>query len=1375
MDQNNKTKTKSSKKKLIKENNKTRWSQMEYNLSDDDDEEIEKEMNYNKDTWDVIRLYFNQNNKRQLVKHQIDSYNYFINTQIKEIVQQFNPVKIYHNFNNKFNKHELELHLNFRDCVIGKPIINENDGSFDIMTPSIARLRHLTYSAPLNININLTRISRSGDSLENEDSKEVSMPSINFGKIPIMVQSKYCILNDYPDFTRRQNGECPYDKATAFIIGGNEKVIISQDRIAENKVFVFNHQKLTKSIDAEIKSVNDKQFSVAMTNYVKYVYKTNEIEVISSNFKTPINIFILLKALDIKTDKKLFTIILWNLEDEQMNELNIHLMPSFHQYKEICRYNNLTDTKSVREYLIKHIQFKGINKEIKMTHEGKLEYLIKSLNVELLPHLGTDYFKKAFFLGYMVQRVLKVHLGYQKPDDRDNYSNKRVDTPGVLIASLFRQSFNRLVKDMKKCISKELKSNKSGKDALNLININNIYKIVKPTLIEGGLKYAFATGNWNVKSTTGTKQRSKVGHAQVLNRLSYQSCLSHLRRVNSPSEKNNGKIIAPRKIHSSQWGYICPAETPEGAPVGLVKNMAFTCEVTIPSDSTFINGWLLQNDVIIINMDNIHNCIQKTVIFLNAVVIGYHNNPHILMNDFKNARRKNQINIYSSIKWDSLSNEIFIYTDAGRVTRPLYIVENNKILLKSNQIKDIKRKNMVWEDLIFPYSTKNIKKSTYLEYIDCEEVNNVLISMDSKTLTTNHDPFVKRFTHCEIHPGLILGILGSIIPFPDHNQSPRNTYQCLKSDTPVLISNNPMIYKQIKDIQIGDQIMTFNPTMMKLETTSVIAKLVNQTTKTIYKIRVAYNKEIIATFDHKFITESGWQQVKDFKVGITTLAIYPDNTTDLYSYVESGFTKVGDMFYVPIKSIQLEQNYEIADITTLSDNHSFIANGFCVHNSAMGKQSMGICNTNFNQRMDTLSYVMYNIERPLVGTKFGEFMNFNKLANGLNAIIAIASYTGYNQEDSLIFNQHAIDRGLFRATFYRTYKDDEKKIQSSGKEERFTNPNVNNTRNMKPGNYNKLDTRGFVKKNLYVDSRDIIIGKVIPLKSKNTNEKTTYKDLSTSLRMNETGFVDDTLEERNADGYRFVKIKIRSERIPQIGDKFSSRCGQKGTIGMTYSQEHMPFNKDGISPDAIMNPHAIPSRMTIGQLLECILGKAGVMMGGFADCTPFTDVNPNKIGDILEQNGFERTGNEILYNGITGKQMDCQIFMGPTFYQRLKHMVDDKVHSRSSGPIVQLTRQPAEGRSRDGGLRIGEMERDCMLAHGSVGFLKERMMDVSDKFTVYICRDCNMFAEANPNCNLYKCRNCENSSNFTKINIPYACKLLMQELQGMAIVPRILI
>ena len=286
------------------------------------------------------------------------------------------------------------------------------------------------------------------------------------------------------------------------------------------------------------------------------------------------------------------------------------------------------------------------------------------------------------------------------------------------------------------------------------------------------------------------------------------------------------------------------------------------------------------------------------------------------------------------------------------------------------------------------------------------------------------------------------------------------------------------------------------------------------------------------------------------------------------------------------------------------------------------------------------------------------------------------------------------------------------------------------------------------------------------------NNEFKYKDTSVSVKTNENGYIDKNYININGDGFKFTKVRIRSIRVPEIGDKFSSRHGQKGTVGMVYNESDMPFTKDGIRPDIIINPHAIPSRMTIAQLLETILGKACSFTGHNGDATVFKKINIDNLSKILESFKYEKHGNEVLYSGITGEQLKTSIFIGPTYYQRLKHLSNDKIHSRASGPVVSMTRQPAEGRALHGGLRFGEMERDCMIAHGSSNFLRERLMEVSDKFSCYVCDMCGLLCISTPVVKAFECNNCNNYSKFSKINIPYSCKLLFQELQCMSIISR---
>jgi DNA-directed RNA polymerase II subunit RPB2 len=436
------------------------------------------------------------------------------------------------------------------------------------------------------------------------------------------------------------------------------------------------------------------------------------------------------------------------------------------------------------------------------------------------------------------------------------------------------------------------------------------------------------------------------------------------------------------------------------------------------------------------------------------------------------------------------------------------------------------------------------------------------------------------------------------------------------------------------------------------------------------------------------------------------------------------------------------------------------------------KQSIGIYMTSYKDRMD-ISQVLYHPQIPLVITEGMKYNNMMNLPTGENIIVAILSYGGYNQEDSLIFNQNAIDRGLFRVDTLKKYTDEIKKNPSTSQDDIFIKPDQNKVTGMAQGNYSKLNEKGYVPEETEIKDKDIIIGKVSPIQPTGNNNKV-YKDSSIQFKSNVDGVVDRVHTNiYNSDGYEMYNMRVRMERIPIIGDKFSNRHAQKGTLGIALPQKDMPFTEEGMIPDVIMSPHSIPTRMSVGQLIECLASKIGAVDCKFMDGTPFNNYNISDLPNLMKNLGYSPYGTETLYCGMTGKKMKAQIFIGPTYYMRLKHMTLDKVHARSRGPRQALTRQPPDGRAKGGGLRIGEMERDAMIAHGASQFLKERMMECSDIETFHICDDCGLLASKVIDKDYYHCQVCNNSSRISQVNMPYACKLMFQELMSVNIVPKI--
>jgi DNA-directed RNA polymerase II subunit RPB2 len=1140
-----------------------------------------------------------------------------LQTEFHEFVQEHLEFKTI-----EVNKHRYDLEISIFFNSITPPVIYENNGSQKVMYPNEARARNFTYASNTFVDFHFKTRERCGEAFCNIKEHPVTIiQKVTCGKLPIMLGSKACILSTKTYNKRIDYEECEYDEGGYFIVNGTEKVLVCQERQAENKIYVFQNSKTQSKYShiCEIKSLPDKKVLTPKNVQVKITAKESihgrNIKVSIPHIKQDVPLYVVFKALNITNDFDITNYILYDVPRENWREYTQFLRASLEEA------STITTQEMAKEYLCKHVNMMGYDRD-KSEKERRMTYLNDIITNDFLPHLGNNSNIKCYFLGYMVKHLLDVFLNKKEVDDRDSYVNKRIDTSGVLMSNLFRQYYTKLIKDMKTNINKEYTNGswKATREFNNIINDTNIYKCIKFSTITTGLKFALATGNWGLKNN-----KNKQGIAQVLSRLTYNSSISHLRRVNTPMEKTS-KLVAPRKLHGTQIFYICGAETPEGAGVGVVKNLALSCHVTGYSDIAPIYDLISGFNVIPIKDVSPSDIPSSTKIFINGSWHYITYKPKKIIDELRNMRRCGLIHIHTAVVWKIREHMIEIYTDAGRCTRPIYITKNSETVISNKVIKQLEDRKINWNNLISgslnsadTTDQTNISEGV-IEFIDVQEEDNCMIAINHEQLVANKTRPIKcPFTHCEIHPAFIQGILASMIPFSDHNQSPRNTYQ-----------------------------------------------------------------------------------------------------------------------------------------------------------SAMGKQAMGIYATNYRYRMDTLAHILRYPQLPLVSSRVIKYLPSNNLPSGINAIVAIASYSGYNQEDSIIMNKSSIERGLFISDYFRTYKDEEKKRQSSSvkMQEKFTRPNMKNTLGTQGNNYSKLNDKGFPNDNVYVKENDVIIGKIHPIHSKkDTNEL--YRCCSSSIKGAEAGFVDKVMVNRNGDGYKFVKVRIRTVRVPTVGDKHASRHGQKGTVGMVYKQEDMPFNKLGMKPDLIMNPHAVPSRMTIAQVIECLMGKIGTNIGMYGDATAFTKFNEKKLGDILEDLGFHRHCDEVLYNGRTGEQLKVNIFMGPTFYQRLKHMVDDKIHSRSNGPNVILTRQPVEGRSRDGGLRFGEMERDCILSHGAAQFLKETLQDRSDNYRMYTCKFCGLVSSVNKAAQINYCKNCDNNTSFSEVRVPYAMKLFIQELETMCVAPRL--
>jgi DNA-directed RNA polymerase subunit B len=447
------------------------------------------------------------------------------------------------------------------------------------------------------------------------------------------------------------------------------------------------------------------------------------------------------------------------------------------------------------------------------------------------------------------------------------------------------------------------------------------------------------------------------------------------------------------------------------------------------------------------------------------------------------------------------------------------------------------------------------------------------------------------------------------------------------------------------------------------------------------------------------------------------------------------------------------------------------------YQAAMAKQALGVYGTNFHNRTDSRSHILHYPQVPLVQTENMDVMGYKQRPTGQNCVVAVLSFEGYNMEDAIIFNQASIQRGLFRSTFYRIYEA-ECRQYLGGLKDKFTIPEAGTRGYRGEQYYRLLEPDGIISLESQVVGGDVLIGRISPPRFLEEYKEFDVKgpsmrDTSIDMRPSETGIVDGIFITESGEGSQLVKVRVRDQRIPELGDKFASRHGQKGVIGLIVPPEDLPFTAEGITPDLIINPHAIPSRMTIGQFIESLAGKAAAARGKPGDGTPFANECPTEVQNNLLKLGFSHTGSETFYNGTTGEKFVADIFAGIVYYQKLHHMVADKIHARARGQVQMLTRQPTEGRARGGGLRFGEMERDCLIGHGAAMLLRDRLLEESDKYTLFICENCGQIAYFDMKQRRYVCKICDEKVKIAPVNVSYAFKLLLQELQSLCITPKL--
>lgn len=1095
---------------------------------------------------DAVDSYISFIKSKGLARQHIESFNHFSDKEIKQIMEA-----------NQFIDSDIDpsFFLRYTNIYIGSPKIDENMITYEI-TPQECRLRDLTYSAPILVDVEYVR----GKQL-------VSRKEVVIGKLPIMLRSSHCVLSkcsSYKDYSNLR--ECPLDTGGYFIIRGAEKVILIQEQLSKNRILVDRDKK-----GYFFAQVTSSTYERKSKTYV--ILKNDKMYLRHNAFIDDIPLIIVLKAMDMVSEYEIASSIGSDIYDL--------LVPSFEECFQLKIFSKENSIAFIQSKIRISSVTNGDNRNIQRN-------TLQTLNDLVLSHVPSYQLNmklKALFLCHMIRKVILVKLNRIQIDDRDFVGNKRLELAGQLVSILFEDLFKRFNADLKRNIDKVLsRQNRAAEfDAARFLQLQS-------SIITAGLERAIATGNWVVKRF----RMERAGITQVLSRLSFISAIGMMTRVTSQFEKTR-KVSGPRALQPSQWGVLCPSDTPEGETCGLVKNLALLAYITCDIDDETIIGKILKFLGVIpicLLRAKYNNNPNAWAVMLNGCIVGYVSNFQKFIHNFKEFRRSSYLRPFISISKSDNNRCISIATDSGRVCRPLIIVKKSDI----NDFYHLK------DDIGFNEAIQ----TGLIEFLDINEENDSLIAL------TKNEIIDGQTTHLEIASFTILGAVAGLIPFPHHNQSPRNTYQC-----------------------------------------------------------------------------------------------------------------------------------------------------------AMGKQSIGSIALNQLERLDSLLYLMIYPQRPLVKTKIIDFIDFDDLPAGQNAIVAVMSFSGYDIEDALILNKASIDRGFGRCSVLKKFSAQLKKY-ANGRFDRIISPGNDAMHYFSTTNKHEcLESDGISGVGERLCHGQVYLNRQTP--SLNDNE---FKNAPLTYKLQTPSFVDKVLLTSNEDQL-LIKTLIRQIRRPEIGDKFSSRHGQKGVCGLIVDSIDLPFSSEsGLIPDIVMNPHGFPSRMTVGKLLELLTGKVGIISGKFGDGTAFNDYNDGGenirlLYQSLELYGFKSSGKESMISGTTGENICVDIFLGPVYYQKLKHMVLDKMHARARGPRAVLTRQPTEGRSRDGGLRLGEMERDCLIGYGASSLLTERLMLSSDVFDIYLCQSCGLIGYLN------WCRFCKSSVKIASVKIPYACKLLFQELLSMNITPRI--
>lgn len=1191
----------------------------------------------------LLRTYF-RTQDYPYTRHHIESFDQFLSQDLPAIIKAENPFTLLQEPIGSTGMYALKAEvfiggLNGDRITIGTPTANLRDtDEIRILYPNEARLRNFTYAsmieADIVIRVTISKPNPSGGRPTSEvllldpatdPSAYGYLARFPLVKMPIMLHSRYCVLHGKPQPFLREVGECAYDHGGYFIVSGAEKVLITSQEQAFNMLNVLRQDRDPQlSIYGSISCLNPVTRQVKRVAF-GWLRQQNVLHVSIPLVRKPIPIFVLFRALGLQADGDIVRAI---FPDPTSAEAKI-LEPYLHE--SILDAYPFLDTFSAVQFI------KTMTKGFSEAH------VLDILHNQLFIHVEDRPGARIAFLAECVRQILRVLAGLDKSTDRDDMRNRRCLTSGVLTRMLFQGVYKTWKKAAILTLDKEFKFNKSlykDMNFLNLFSAGTLNQMFRAGMLTEGIMRGFK-GKWG--SGVGEE---KSGVLQALSRLSYLDFMSHCRRCVKDFDTGM-KDPGPRRLHTSQFGYFCTSETPNGASIGITKNLSMLTAISTATEPGPLIDWLFRRG-------GLYACDQVTPelvsaavpVFVNSGIVGYTLRPQMLRDVLKAMKWTGCLPASASISFSIRERRVSIYLDEGRPMRPLiHLDKGGAIPLEKltaaaswrdhlfGSLPMTKERGLHQSGFVDPlvgteapsledYMKALVPYTGAIEYVDPYEANEAYIA-------TYAEHIQAESSHMEVHPSTIVGLLTSMIPFPNHNQSPRNQLSCSQS-----------------------------------------------------------------------------------------------------------------------------------------------------------KQGLSVYATNFPNRFENQVHVLCYGEAPLVRTLYYDYLADGQMGYGHNLILALGCFSGYNQEDGIVFNADAFQRGLFRNMTHRSYEAAEEDDDHAHTRTRIGNPaKIPGWTSLKAGlDYSKLDDRGIIRVGELVDETTVLVGRYLQTQGGDMRDASVTAQVWTSGRVEKVAVMTDN------NGRALVKVRVIQDRVPELGDKFSNRHGQKGTMGMLIRAHDMPRSESGMVPDMIMNPHAIPSRMTMAQMLEALLGKAAANLGAIGNATAFmNEGDPSEqIGRVLrEQLGMQPLGEEFLYDGQSGRMIPSTIFIGNVYTMRLKHMTEDKWNARAEGRREQRTHQPTGGRGNQGGMRIGEMERDAISGHGMMDFTRETYMKRSDGYETVVCNGCGTIPIYNESKKLYLCSMCDGPVqflgdtptnlellpankrslvSFSRVEIPYAMKVLDQEL-----------